>query len=865
MSRIWILVVCASAALGQTLIQTDFGGQWAPVSNNPRGSGELPRGWADNSNWADLKIHHERKDEDGAPFLRSTVSALETGWGQLQHNLPRVTESAYYRLRMRARSADELNASAGIRRSGSPYNYLWQMTIAPGARWRDYVFYTKLSPAEYDVGFYIAINGAGSFDLSVFQLDKLSERQLLDELARNAGDLPKNLLRNTRFPLGLPAGWVLDRESSDEDVVQVSAEGNALHVTGAKPWTITSEPFAAPKPKASYTASFTARGSAAGRLVLIADGSGIATRNFRATPEPQRLSVTFAAPLLGRAQALRIEGTGELWMEDFQLEEGASATAFTPPACELQFGTPSPIRAAFDAESLELRYATLGGESCAKVRLRAENLAGEESELAADGLSGVTELPAAFGAYRVEGWVEGEDGARLSPYQEMTLYRLRRPRYWMRDAPDSPFGVHTNSTTRHILMAKAAGINWTRLHDAGLQYIGWYHLERKPGEWTFYDDDIRRYRRYGLKVLGLLSTAPEWASYFDKARNGYYDRFYQPRDLEQFANYVRTVTKRYRGAIDTWDVWNEPWNAGWWAVAYDEIEKKYVTSAKPQADFVSLQRKAAETAKQVDPSLTVLGANSTTGSTGTAWTTGIVAAGGLQTSDVLCYHQYTTEPLGFANDAVARGWRDAMGPARTESGLAKPVWMTEGSPVHSLSGAGFYKRILPFSDTENFSLTSDRIARYVVALLAENVRKVFLYSMHSHDSLAGAENPWRVIVGRDGYLHPNAAAHSALAWLLEDKRFVSRLDPSPSVTICLFEGPDGSVAVVAPRPGAAPDWTPPALARLDLYGNPVADGVPRGRTVSYLVHEGDAASLTNSLTVLNTRVQTRGARPASIQ
>lgn len=842
-----MLLPSLQAALGQALIQTDFGGQWATVTNNPKGSGELPLRWADNSNWANLRIHHERREEDGVPFLRSTISALETGWGQLQHAMPRVTESAYYRLRMRARSVDELNASGGIRRNSSPYNYLWQVTIAPGDRWRDHVFYSKLSPAEYDVGFYIAINGAGTFDIGAFQLDKLSEQQLLEELTRNAEDLPKNLLRNTRFPLGLPAGWVLDRESSDDDMVQVSSTENALHVAGAKSWTITSEPFAAPKPRTSYTASFTARGGASGRLVVISDGSGIATRNFRATPEPQRLSITFTAPLLGRAQALRIEATGELWMEDFQLEEGAAATEFTPAACELHFGSSSTIRTAFDDESLDLRYLTLGGESCAKVQLRVENLAGEISQLTADGLTGVAQLPAAYGAYRVEGWVEAEDGARVSPYQEMTLYRLHRPRYWMRDAPDSPFGVHTNSTTRHILMAKAAGINWTRLHDAGLQYIGWYHLERKPGEWTLYDDDIRRYRQYGMKVLGLLSTAPEWASYFDKARNGYYDRFYQPRDLEQYANYVRKVTERYRGEIDTWDVWNEPWNAGWWAVSYDEVEKRYVTSAEPQADFVKLQRKAAEAAKEVEPSLTVLGVNSTTGATGAAWTRGVVAAGGLSTSDILCYHQYTTDPLGFANDAVDRGWRDATGPAQNEGIVEKPVWMTEGSPVYSLSGAGFYKRILPYADTESFSQTSDRVARYVVSLLARAVRKVFLYSMHSHDSLAGAENPWRVIVGRDGYLHPNAAAHSALAWLLEDKRFVERLEPSPSVTVYLFEGKDGSVAVLAPRPGVAADWTPPAMTRLDLYGNPVMEGARLGRTLSYLVHEGDAASLASLL------------------
>lgn len=847
-----LLALTVHTAAAQTLIQTDFGGPWVAVTNNPNGSGELPRGWVDNSSWAKLKISHARREEDGAPFLRTTISALETGWGQLQHNIPRVTETAYYRLRLMARSADELNSTVGIRRNGTPYNYLWQVAVVPGIGWREYVLYQQISPADYDVGVYVAINGAGSFDLSEFRLDKLSEQQLIDELSSSAAGLRRNLLRNTRFPLGLPAGWVLDRDASDEDVVEISADQNALHVISTKPWAVYSEPFAAPKPKVAYTASFAMRGSASGRVQIIGDGAVLSTRNFQATEVAQRFSITFTAPLLAQAQALKIQAGGELWMEDFQVEEGSQATAFTPQPCELHFGAPTPLRVVFEDELLPLRYRVLGGEYCGRVQLQIENLAGETSHLSSDQMEGTVEIPSAFGAYRVEGWVEAPDGARLSPYQEMTVFHLRRPHYWMQDAPASPFGVHTNSTTRHIQMAKAVGINWTRLHDAGLQYIGWYHLERKPGEWTFYDDDIRRYRRYGMKVLGLLSTAPEWASYFDRPRNGYYDRFYQPRDLDQYANYVSTVVERYRSEIDTWDVWNEPWNAGWWAVSYSDAEKKYVTSAEPQADFVKLQRKAAEAAKQVDPNATVLGVNSTTGATGTAWTSGIAAAEGLGTSDVFCYHHYTTEPLGFTNDAVERGWRDAMGPALIDGSPGKPVWMTEGSPVYSLSGAGFYKRILPFTDQENFNFTSDRIARYLVSLLAQNVQKVFLYSMHSHDSLAGADNPWRVIVGGDGYLHPNAAAHSTLAWLLEDKRFVEKRELPGLATAYLFEGSVGSVAVIAPRAGMAPAWAPPELPRLDLYGNPAVPGSALDRYVSYVLHEGDAASLSQILGKIET-------------
>ncbi len=125
---------------------------------------------------------------------------------------------------------------------------------------------------------------------------------------------------------------------------------------------------------------------------------------------------------------------------------------------------------------------------------------------------------------------------------DQLVYRLPRPKYWGQDAPNSAFGVHTTSTTRHCVMLKAIGVNWTRLHDAGLDYIGWYHLEPRKGQWEFRDEPIHRYRKQHVMILGELGTAPPWASHhpgYDV--NGYFDRFYQPRDLDNYGNYVRAV------------------------------------------------------------------------------------------------------------------------------------------------------------------------------------------------------------------------------------------------------------------------------------------------------------------------------------
>ena len=642
MRRSRLVLLLAFGLHAETLLQTDFGAAYERVSGNARAAGELPARWRDNSNWAQVWTVYSREEEAGRPFFRAEVTRADDGWGQIMHALPRWNTAAYMRLRLTLRASEGVSAGFGIRRNASPYNFLWQATRYPGAAWQDLTFYAHIDPADYDIGFYMLVNAPGTLDLSRFQLDRLSEAELVEELRRETPEHPKNLLRNTRFPLGLQSGWALDRDSSDGDDVSLEPDATALRIRSARPAQIYSEPFPVPRPMEPHTASLSVRGRGTFRLAALSNGRVLAQTTMQPSAEWQRVRVTFTPPLLAPATNLRLEASGEIWVDAAQVETGRDATDYASAgSCEVALTADSVTRVHFEDEPAEVRYQVTG--ECAVLRARVVNVYGDEALLrpvalaqAKAGTLGYNVFPRRpYGAFRIEVWAEDAAGARASPFNELVVLRLRRPRFWMLDAPDSPFGVHTNSTTRHILMAKAIGANWTRLHDAGLNYIGWYWLERKPGEWSFFDADIHRYRTYGMKVLGLLSTAPEWASHFEKPHNGYFDRFYQPKDLGQYANYVRTVVERYLGVIDTWDVWNEPWNAGWWAVGYDEKTQQYITSDKPQADFARLQRTAYEAAKSVDAGVTVLGINTNAGANGANWTRGVVEAGGLEACDVV--------------------------------------------------------------------------------------------------------------------------------------------------------------------------------------------------------------------------------------
>jgi hypothetical protein len=845
--------LCLAAALSpaETLIDTDFSGAYQSVSKPPV-AGALPRGWHDNS-VGKIAVSYSQMREEQRTFLRADAKNAADGWCQFVAPLPRFDSEAYLRLTVTMRNPDGLAIAMGVRKSGQPFKFVWEKTGSFSPQWKDYTWYGHVPKLSYDTGLYIVIHGAGRLDISKLRLEEIP----LDELRQSVTDKkaaqgPKNLVRISRFPLGLQSGWSLYREYSDEDDVRIETDRQttgpsgspALHISAIKFMQLYSAPFAVPEPLEVHTASVYLRGHGYGKLVAVAAQQPLASQNFELNGRDwQRVSVRFKPDLLGRPQGVRIEGSGDFWLDALQVERGAEPTAYeSPGACEVSLATDSPIRVQFDDEAAVVRYSVSGRAQGATLRTKVVNLYGEEQKLPAVNLgSGFLNegtlkygvFPAKpLGSFRIEGWVEDKQGRRISPYNELVVNRLHRPHYWMKDAPNSPFGTHILSTTRHILMAKAAGVNWTRLHDAGTSYAGWYNVERQPGQWTFHDEPIERYRKYGMKILGTFATAPPWASVMTKAHDAGPDRYYEPRNLEAFANYVRVISERYKGVIDSYGMWNEPFNNTFWPASYDEAKQKYLHSAHPQADFVTLMKTAYGAAKSVDPHLTILGVETYAGSSGKEWTQGIADANGLPYCDVICYHQYTKDAVGYPGDAAEAGFKSGLAPFLDDHGHApKPVWMTEGCSVDARTGNGIYHYTLPYEEEEDVPETSDRLCRFTVGLLAQGVQKVFLYSMHCQGWF-GSGSSDRVLVTEEGYLHPSAAAYSAMAWFLEDKKFAKSSSPASGVTAYVFEGAGGAVTVLSPLPSHAP-YAIPAGA-YDLYGNPVPKGQALGKRLVYV-------------------------------
>ena len=877
-----LLITASAQATPQVLIDTDFslpGKAFADINaaNSNRITGALPEGWWDNTGWKkNVVAEYKSLTEAGRSFLRITQTS---GDGlQFTHDLPGIEkENGYYRLMLTTRSLT--GGSLGVRFAGAPYTTVWSGSPAIDGQWRNFSYDFRVAPQSQSLGLFFYLSGNGVLDLQKLKLVKLTDADLIAEIKTRYPDAGQgNLINISRFPMGLQSGWSIDRDFSDGDQVQVNSDTNVLGPSGCPALRINalsgiriySVPFAVPWSFEPHVVSLSVRGNWDGKLIVTGGKDQVcAQQPLKAhTADWQRVELTFQPILLSPSHSLRIEGKGTLWLDGLQVEHATKATAYAPQKpLEVSLALPgtdtSSARVQFADEPPKINYCLAGKSPGALLKTRLVTMYGDQKglppvKLDGDFLTSGTLTYEPFqshplGPYRLEAWVEDTAGKTLSTTNEVVFYRLHRPRYWGKDAPDSFFGTHTLSTTRHLTMAKAVGCNWVRLHDAGTEYIGWSYLEPAKGNWQFRDADLQRYRDHHLKILGLLSTSPGWASNLGKPCTDYFDRYLEPLNMDDWANAVRTIVAHHRNLIDAYEIWNEPWGSSFWSLKFDEKHgtdwrDHFVPSTTPATDYARLQKTAYAAAHEVLPKVTILGFNTYGDENGTKWTREVMEGGGLDVCDAISYHHYENALTGMPGDAVEKAHQAALKPILERyQPVPKPVWMSEGAPLSGDPSNGFYHYTLPYANTDDNWRIADRLARYVISHRATGEKHEFLYTMHGHSTFGGAMD-WSTLITADGYLHPSAAAHSACAWYLEDTAFVKHVTLADGVFATLFSGPERAVAAITTAVSHSPYVLPKmGVQCFDLFGNPMALGTAGDDHVHYVVSQAGLAKLQAAL------------------
>lgn len=860
------LVAAPPAGAVSIDLSTDFGDASSPIryeQGRVKGSihGVVPSGWADDSSWADVDVAYEPRESEGRRFLRLDITRVETGQVQMAQRLPELTEAVTCELSVTLRNQSGGPVQIGVRRRSAPYTFLWRSPPLADAEWTTRQFRFALPATADPIGLYLTTKGIGYVDIAEVRLRALDRETYRRNIrAEHPDGGPANLVRVTRFPAGMPTGWSMDRSVSDGDEAVVTSDPTgALLIDSDRAVSVTGAPFRVASPIDEHRAVARVSGTGDWHLDVYNGKRRVATTPLRLDPSQSRdVGVSFETDLFDTDCQLRFrgEGPGTLRIAWVKAGPATKVDAFDPaaePAIDVRLIDADAQAAGvqFADEDAAVVVRTLDAPPGATLQVVLTHGMGESETItmpasATTRLTALNDPSRPLGAYRVEAWLELE-GERITPIAERVVYRLRRPRFWGVDGEASALGVHTISTARHNTMAKAIGINWVRTHDAGLDYVGWHFVEPEPGRWVFRDDAIDRYRDHDLMIFGQLGTAPKWASYYppEKAdrRFDYWNKYFQPRDLADYAQYVRVITERYRDRIKHWDIWNEPWIHAWWAVDFDPSiggRAGFLTSEQPQRDYVRLKQTAFETAKSVDPAIRIAGFNTTTNNnpgrtrfTGPEWTRGVYEAGGLDYSDVMTYHQYASGSLGHPGDAVATGLQNAFGELFEAEGRGvRPIWMTEGQPNIGRSGTGLYKHTPTGAAADAYLASGDRMVRYLTSLRAHGVERVFLYSMHAHSGLFSDDGHWRVLTQPDGTLHPVGAALSAFAYHVDGLPFVERVELAPGVDAFVFGDAERTASVVLANP-QHDAWLTPEGAE-DLWGNPIAEGTPIGTTAVFL-------------------------------
>lgn len=745
-----------------------------------------------------------------------------------------------------------------------PYSLQWGkyavlLEQRPGVALTYFRYLVEVSEADHgvivdDVQFY-DVTEASAEDVSALLAE---EQAALPETVIDAEPPRKgNVLENSSFELGLSRGWSILGLLPDEQRAAVAEDdahhgGNCvgLRFDGGGSETLTGR-FRTLRPYQTHTLSAWVRATGGTAWVHLAlengyvpgDGSPhrIETRTELTAGQWTRVHATgVTVPGPENAYAVRISAggaqAGSVLVDAVQLEEGES-TAYQPCAVlEAGLSPASPTGISGWDEPLRYEMRLVNDSAVQKtvvLRIEVSDFWGRVVETNAQSINlepgsavfAEERPPKARGSLRVRVWVD----ARENFEDEITLTVVPAPRYPGLHG-DSRFGQHVRLEPWQLGVAKRLGAGWIRLHDAST-HLSWDSVEPEPGKWVWADAEVDMVRESGLEILAVLGRAPAWAVTDADGSHPSRGGWLYPTELDAWERYVEAVVGHFRGRVDHWEIWNEPWGFG----------------VGDGTKYAELAKRAYRAAKRGNPECHVIGFCTWGGAR--EFNNAALAGGVMDMCDSVSWHYYS--PLGV--DAYARG--RSVWDALAIEAAGKPVWMTEGMGGYTYSWHSYLvdavddpysrKPLAPKFRAEEAAVSG---ATAIANILATGSEKTFWYWSPWEGS--GSIRPDRYTwFEYDGQMKPHAAMLAVSAYFLDGTRTAGRIEGEDGLVACLFERDGEAGAVVWDQRGEPSSLKIVHDERLhielfDLMGNPVAtdlDAVAVGREPFYAIGDGMSA------------------------
>ncbi|PQV62603.1 hypothetical protein B1R32_12715 [Abditibacterium utsteinense] len=834
MNRFLILFLTVSALYGSALAQVStpvgagaslietpnpgFEGDYAPVasaSDSPNAkaviTGSIAPGWGDNSNWADVNINYARDTTNphrGPASQKITVGRVASGAVQFVQQVPlREGRIHVWKLWMRGRPGDAVDLI--IRKAGAPYTTYASETATLSAEWQEFRVFGAI-PENTD-GF-LMVRATSPM---TFLLDDSALEDLTSATSGAPARVGNMIAGGGSFEAGIPYGWSTrfqgeqgfqpkdPRPTIDATTAAVGQKSLRCDLPAGSSARV-STPLLKFNFGREHTLSFWAKSRLPETRIDANLEKGF-SGNMTLGTQWKRYTVSGTLPFMPYTQ-LRFQipntATGNtIWIDGVQFEEksAASANYLAPEPIELSLNLPQPGHVLLENEVGTVQVSTAGQlPGGARLQLSALDLRNKTQSLP------VVKLPAKSfrlptmnnrrGTWKLRAQVVSAGGQTLSAPYELVWARLPRPK--IIDPKNSYFGLHLPLSQNYFDIARRIGVRRTRLHDTSM--IGkWNTVEPEKDRFQFFDEGIDMANRAGIEVLGMLDGAPRWTT--TKPREGYWGFWNipdQPGAVDRWENYVRRTVGHFKGRINQWEIWNEPWGA-WWLGSEN-------SSATPQL-YGELSRRAYAAAKAVNPGVSILGIDTYPGNT---WTDLVLPHVTPKDFDGFSFHDYSDGIFGGPN-AIPFLRRKEFIDAQAKYGQPKPLWNTEGGPSAVGSWLAPETGGMPAAQQATF------MVRHEVTYMAAGVRAFYLYAMHSDPDFGGFLNTTSEY---DRSVKPLLAARAVLASLVDGLGVPIRSEPVKGVDFYTYPG--GKVSVLWSYEGDRRSVKVPGGTRvLDVWGN----------------------------------------------
>ncbi len=577
------------------------------------------------------------------------------------------------------------------------------------------------------------------------------------------------------------------------------------------------------EPDVDYTLSAYMKSDAEGLIGVLSVRRafrGSLKRRVQLTTEWRRYTFTFRphAEQIFIALGLDLEAprreAGTVWIDGVQLERGSEATPYHPRAIvEVGLETDRLGNIFRYGEEPEMRAMLFNSDEIphtVTLHLQTtdfDDIVVHEDALSVDVPPGQTvEVPVRPGVrrkgfYRLHLRAEGAEVSLTRPLRFAIIEPYTKT--------DSLFGMNHAYPWPHLLdLSGEIGLRWFR--DWSLK---WQEVEPEKGRFEFTEADrqIDRVLERGLNVLALLPfPSSNWSSSagpevkVSERYPGSRERMaYMPRDLNEFAAYVRATVRHYRDRIHAWEILNEP---------------IYTSYALPRRrgykveDYVRLLRVAYRAVKEVQPDALVIG-----GIAGgpNLYTREFIDADGLRWVDALNLHIYPGLTAPEEYEEPLAQLRQLM----RSVGADKPIWFTEGA-YYADDDKPFEPYRSWLKPLEGEAEAAEWQVKFNTLLLAYGVRKIIYHSgtpgSLNNESLSGIFFEW------GGAPRKMLVTQAAMANLLGPKiRSLGRLEAPEGVRAYGFISGEKTIIVAWTEEGAGPvEITPPEPWRaVDIQGN----------------------------------------------